>query len=139
MKGRQYLNLRPQTHRVSRECTRTSDIPKAQPQENNSLEADSATCVRRSSIPEGVNVVLQSRSIGINAEGGYALSKKVAVVYPLRARKDFFASHEEVVGVGVLGILRIRHSVEWSYLFILQRSKKREKEILCQLGQGKEN
>ena len=141
VKGRRewrlYPNLRSQTHRVSRKCTRTSDISKAQPQENNPLKANPTTCMWGSSIPKGVNVVLQTRSLGVNAEGGYALSKELAVVYPLRARKDFFASHEEVIGVGVSGVHRVRHSVEWSYLFVLQRDKKEGKRNIVSAGSGR--
>lgn len=36
----------------------------------------------------------------------------LGVVDTLSSRKDFFASHEHVVGVGIFGIVGVRHSVE---------------------------
>lgn len=65
-------------------------------------------------IPKSVNVVLDSFTLGIDRRVVllHALDQQRRVVDTLRAGQDLLATHEEVVGVGELGVFGARHGVK---------------------------
>jgi len=45
---------------------------------------------------------------------GGSLSEELRVMNTLSSRSDFFSSHEEIVRVCVVRVMRVNHSVEWT-------------------------
>mmetsp|Transcript_57821 Transcript_57821/g.118353 ORF Transcript_57821/g.118353 Transcript_57821/m.118353 type:complete len:201 (+) Transcript_57821:199-801(+) len=65
-------------------------------------------------VPERVDVRRQLG--GGDALGLALLAEQRDVVHPLRPRHDLLAAHEDVIGVGVVGVVGARHRVERPYL-----------------------
>ena len=68
--------------------------------------------MRRSSVLEGINILLD----GVHRDivGCCSLSQECRVMDSLSAGGNLLASHEEVVAVSVVGVIRVQHSVEWT-------------------------
>ena len=115
------MHLRVQTLGVTREERSAADVAKLEVEHDNTLETDTATSVRRSTEPEGIDVTLHR--LGSDTGNLHALDEVVGVVDTLSAREDLLSAHEEVVRVGVFlksavtvlntyGVLGIGHGVE---------------------------
>ena len=68
--------------------------------------------MRWSAVLEGVDVVLQG--LHRDLEELCTLRKHVRIVNTLGSRCYLLATHEEIVGVGIVRIMRVKHCVEWS-------------------------
>lgn len=94
----QRIDLRLQTFRVPREERRPADVVELQEQHEDTFQADASSTVRSTAHAESVNVGLHA--VGVDTLVAHLLAEQSRVVNTLSAGKDFFASHEEVVGVG---------------------------------------
>ena len=103
------LVLLGETSRVPRNQAAPSDVTGFQHQHDNALETDTST-VRRTTPLETVEVV--GHRLGINLGLPHLLFEEDGVVNMLSAGKDLFASDEDIVRVGQLGVFWIGHSVE---------------------------
>lgn len=66
----------------------------------------------RCAVLEGVNIFLNASNRDLVVSS--ALSKEVWVVDSLSSTGDLFTSHEEVIRVCIVGVLRVDHSIERS-------------------------
>lgn len=82
---------------------------------NNAFKSKTSTSVCRSTILESVDVVLDC--LNWDAHLGCTFSKEHGIVDTLSSRCNFLASHEEVIRVCVVAVMRIDHSVEWTGVF----------------------
>jgi len=101
--------------RVSGEERALSDVPDVTVELHNSLQTNSATTMGRSTVSEGINVVLQG--VKRNSMNLGSFSKEFGIVDPLCTTRDFLASHKEVVGVRVIGVARVNHRIEGSSIY----------------------
>jgi len=61
---------------------------------------------------ECLNIVLDG--VNWDIEMFSSLCEHHWVMDTLSSRSDLFSSHEKVIGVGVVWIMRVKHGVEWS-------------------------
>ena len=98
--------------RVSWEQRAFSNVADAAEQFDHSFQANTTSTVGRCSILECINVILNS--VEWYFVGCSSLSEEFGVMNSLRSRCDLFATHEEIVRIGVVGIVRVQHCVEWT-------------------------
>ena len=83
---------------------------KAAEELNDTLETEASSSMRRCTILESIDVVFDL--LDWNSAGLSSLCQHLRVVNTLRSTGDLFTSHEEVVRVGVVGVIRVEHGVE---------------------------
>jgi hypothetical protein len=109
-------HLREEPSRVSREQTAHPDVRQSQPELHDAFQAETTTGVRRTSIPERVDVILRTGSIGVDRWVVllHHLRQQVSIVDTLGSRTDFLSAHEHVVRVGKLRVSGRGHGVGWA-------------------------
>ena len=98
--------LRSQPRWVSGEQAGEPDIGQTQPKHDDTLQTNSTAGVRRTSVLESIDVVLETRVLWVDGRDVFAhsLLQELRVVNTLSTRQDFLAAHEEVEGVAVAGV-----------------------------------
>jgi hypothetical protein len=66
----------------------------------------------RGSVLEGINVFLDGVDGNFMSSG--SLGKELGLVNTLGSGGNLLATHEEIVGVSVVRVMRVNHSVEWT-------------------------
>lgn len=79
---------------------------------DDSLKTETSTTVSWSTIFKGIDVVLDGVNWDLPELG--SLDKHFWIVDSLGTTCDFFTSHEEIVGVSIVRVSWVQHSVEWS-------------------------
>lgn len=106
--------LRAQALRVTGEQRRQPDVRQSQEEHDNPVQTQSTTGVGRTSLAEGVQVVLETLLVRVNSLCDHRGLQLLDVVDTLSTRHDLLATHEEVVRVGELRVFRIGLGVEGS-------------------------
>ena len=97
---------------ISWEQRGLSDVVQVAIELHDSLETEASTTMCRRTIFEGVNVVLDRGHWYAEVLGTFG--QHFWVVNTLSATGDLLAPHEEVIRVGIVGVMWIQHSVKWS-------------------------
>ena len=95
---------------IPRNQTCPSDVTKLQHQHDNTLQTNASSTVGRTSPLETIKVVCHG--LGVDLGLLHLLFKEDGVVDTLATGKNLLTADEDIVGVGQLGVLRIRHGVE---------------------------
>lgn len=106
-KGRR---LREETLGVAREHGNATNVAQVEVEENDTLQSDSSASVWWGAHAEGIDVMLDRLGVDLVLLG--ALDQKLGIVDTLSSRKNLLTTHEEVVRVGVAGVLGVGHGVE---------------------------
>lgn len=95
---------------VSGEQRALSDVSDTAVELDDTLKTNTTATVRRAAILECVDVLLDCSNR--NLVMGGTLSQELRFVNSLSSRCNLFTSHEEIVAVSVVGVMRVKHSVE---------------------------
>ena len=101
---------RSEPRRVSWEERCFADVMEATEELNDALEAETCSCVHRSTVLKRIDVIFDL--LDRYASGLGPLSKHYWVMNTLSSARDFFTTHEKVVRVCVVGVSRVNHGVE---------------------------
>jgi hypothetical protein len=106
-------HLRRNPLRVTRKQTAHANVRQAQPELHNALQTEATSSMGRASVAEAVDIVLCAGAVRVNrwVVLAHLLGQQLRVVDTLGAGTDFLAAHEEVVGVGELGVVWRGHCV----------------------------
>ena len=109
-----------ETSWVLRNQAAPSDVTELQHQHEDTLETNASSTVGRTTPLETIKVV--NHRLGIDLGLPHLLLEEDDVVDTLTAGKDLFASDEDIVGIGQLGVLRIGYSIEggWRGTYLLK-------------------
>ena len=95
---------------VSREETAFSDVSDTAVELDYTLETNTAATMGRSSILEGIDVILDGCQRDL--VNGCTLSQELGVVDTLSTTGDLLTSHEEIIRVCVVRVFRVDHGIE---------------------------
>ena len=98
---------------IAREQGSQTDVRQSQEEHDNAVQTQTTTGVRRTSLTESVEVVLEALLVGVDALVDHGSLQLLDVVDTLSSRHDLFTAHEEVVRVGELRVLGVGLGVEW--------------------------
>ena len=71
--------------------------------------------MRRSSVLEGIDIFLDG--VDRNFVSGGSLGQELGLVNTLGSRCNFLTTHEKVVGVSVVRVMRVNHCIEWTSIY----------------------
>lgn len=86
--------------RVARDETRPPDVAQLEEEEDDTLETNASTAMRRATIAEAIEVILHCSRV--DAGLPHALLEQGSVVDTLTTREDLLAAEEEIIRVGQL-------------------------------------
>lgn len=99
-----------ESHGVSREHRGLTDVLKTAEEFHDTLETEACTGMGGSTVLERIDVVLDG--LDGDALGRGSLGEHDRVVHSLSSRGDLLSAHEEIVRVGVVLVMRVKHGVE---------------------------
>ena len=95
---------------VPREERGLADVMKAAEELNDTLETEASTSMCWRTIAERLDIVLNR--LNRDVVGLCTLSKHNWIMNTLGTRGDLLTTHEEIVRVGVIGVVGVEHRVE---------------------------
>jgi len=104
------LVLLGETPWVPRDQAGPPDVTELQHQHDDTLEANASSTVGRATPFEAIEVV--DHRLRVNLGLPHLLFEEDRIVDTLTPRKDLLTTNKDIVGVGQLRVLRIRHSIE---------------------------
>jgi len=108
-------NLRTQTLRVTREQRSQANVRQSQEEHDNPVQTQATTSVRRASLTESIEVVLESFLVRVNTFSNHRSLQFLNVVDTLGTGHDLLTTHEEVIRVGEAGVLGVGFGVEGAH------------------------
>lgn len=108
----QNKDLRSDSLGISREQSTLSNVTQSAVEHDDSFETDTDTTVGVSTVFERFDVIFNG--IDLNAAFSSSLGQEFRIVNSLSTTGNFFTSHEEIVRVGVSGVILAGHGVERS-------------------------
>lgn len=103
---------RTQTLGVTGEQRSKTDVRQAKEEHDNTVQAKTTTGVRRATLAESVEVVLEALLVRLEALSAHRLLQLLDIVDTLGTGHDLLTTHEEVVGVGETLVVGVGLGVE---------------------------
>mmetsp|Transcript_36331 Transcript_36331/g.90428 ORF Transcript_36331/g.90428 Transcript_36331/m.90428 type:complete len:412 (-) Transcript_36331:901-2136(-) len=95
---------------IAWEHGRLSDVVQLEEEHHDALESNAAACVRVGAVLERIDVILNR--FQVHSKPRAICQQHVGIVNALCARRDLLPANEDIVRVGPLGVVRVRHRVE---------------------------